>query len=52
MTGDTNRQMEPDAAERASGEGDVMARPLVKTLLGSAGVGRALLLVGEAGIGR
>ncbi|MCJ1481832.1 hypothetical protein MMC06_001991 [Schaereria dolodes] len=52
MTGDTKRQMEPDAAERASGEGDVMARPLVKTLLGSAGVGRALLLVGEAGIGR
>ncbi|KAI9817757.1 MAG: hypothetical protein M1827_000876 [Pycnora praestabilis] len=50
LTDDTARHLEPDASERANSDRPVEERMLVKTLLGSAGAARALLLAGGAGL--
>ncbi|KAI9724795.1 MAG: hypothetical protein M1812_000071 [Candelaria pacifica] len=47
LTGDRGRQLEADAGERENGQGDVAQRRLVKTILGSGGVARGMLLAGS-----
>lgn len=47
LTGDRGRRLEADAGERENGQGEPAQRRLVKTILGSGGVGREMLLAGS-----